>query len=260
MELFLHVYLFLVGAVLGSFYNVVGLRVAKGMSIVKPRSHCTNCGQTLTWKELFPVLSYLFLKGRCRHCRKSVSPKYPLFELATACLFTISPLMVGWSKELLVALVFLSLLVIITVSDLETMLIPDKILLFFLVLLVILRFIEPLTPWWDSLVGAGFGFILFLALAIVSKGGMGGGDIKLMGVIGFVLGFQGTILTIFLSSFIGAVFGIAAVVMKKAKRKNPIPFGPFLAIGAILSYFYHEAMFDWYINVFMFGGVIWGLS
>lgn len=260
MEAFLHVYLFLVGAVLGSFYNVVGLRLAVGKSIVKPRSHCPNCQQTLSWKELIPVLSFIFQKGRCRNCQSSVSVKYPFFELTTACLFTISPLMVGWSKELLVAFVFLSLLVIISVSDLETMLIPDKILLFFLVLLVILRFIEPLSPWWDSLAGAGFGFVLFLLLAIVSKGGMGGGDIKLMGVIGVVLGFQGVLLTIFLSSFIGAVFGILAIVMKKAKRKHPIPFGPFIAIGAMLSYFYHEAIFDWYINVIIYGGFVWGLS
>ncbi|PYZ93632.1 prepilin peptidase [Salipaludibacillus keqinensis] len=259
MEVFLHVYLFLVGAVLGSFYNVVGLRVPKGMSIVKPRSHCPNCGNTLTWMELIPVISYIIQKGRCRNCKISFSARYPFFEFMTACLFTISPWMVGWSKELLVALVFISLLVIITVSDLETMLIPDKVLLFFLVLIVILRVVEPLSPWWDSLVGAGFGFVLFLLLAIVSKGGMGGGDIKLMGVIGLVLGFQGVLLTVFLSSFIGAVFGVVAIAMKKAKRKNPIPFGPFIAMGALISYFYHEEIFHWYINVFMHGGFVWGL-
>lgn len=259
MEIVFHVYLFIAGAVLGSFYNVVGLRTIKGESIVRPGSYCPGCGHSLTWKELFPVFSYIVQKGKCRRCRNHISVKYPLFELTTALLFTLSPLMVGWSKELLVALVFISLLVIVSVSDLEAKIIPDKILLFFLVPIAILRILEPLAPWWDSLAGAAFGFILFLLLAVVSKGGMGGGDIKFIGVIGLVIGFQGVLLTIFVSSLIGALGGLAAMSLQKAERKSQVPFGPFLAFGAIVSYFYQDTIVNWYLNVFLQGGVLWAL-
>ncbi|MCE7793496.1 A24 family peptidase [Salipaludibacillus sp. CUR1] len=257
MEVLLHVYLFVTGAVLGSFYNVAGLRVPKNLSVIKPPSFCPACQHRLTWIELIPVFSYLFQKGRCRNCSSRISSKYPLFELSTAILFTSAPLIVGWTVELIVALVFISLVVIISVSDLETMLIPDKFLIFFLCLIVPLRIIEPLTPWWDSVAGAAFGFLLFLLLAVLSKGGMGGGDIKLIGVAGVVLGFQGVLLTVFLSSFIGAMFGLGAIALKKAKRKTAVPFGPFIAAGALLSYFFHDTLFQWYINVFMHGGLLW---
>lgn len=256
MEVLFHVYLFVIGAIFGSFYNVVGLRIPAGQSIVTPRSNCPTCKRTLTWIELIPVVSYVVQRGHCKKCATYISIKYPVFELTTAILFTLSPVIVGWSMELAVALVFISLLIIITISDLETMLIPDKVLLFFLVPLILLRMLEPLPYWWDSLAGAAFGFLLFLLLAIVSKGGMGGGDIKLMAVIGLVLGFSGTLLTIFLSSFLGAVFGIIGLLSGKLKRKHPIPFGPFIALGAIISYFYYDPILDWYINVILHGGFL----
>ncbi|MBU9711016.1 prepilin peptidase [Evansella tamaricis] len=248
--LILHTYLFVLGAILGSFYNVVGLRVPQGESIVAPRSHCPKCKHNLTWMELIPILSFILQRGRCRNCQSIISPIYPFFELLTACLFTISPLLVGWSKELPIALAFVSLLVIITISDLKTMLIPDKILIFFLFLFIGLRIYHPLTPWWDSLLGAVVGFSILLLLAIVSKGGMGGGDIKLFAVIGLILGLYGVIITLFFASLIGAIAGSIGLIRKKATRKTPIPFGPFIAIGATFSYFFHSAVLEWYMNLF----------
>ncbi|ADU31342.1 prepilin peptidase [Evansella cellulosilytica] len=249
MTLFLHVYLFVFGAILGSFYNVVGLRVPAGESIVSPGSHCPTCKKSLSWLELIPVISFFIQRGRCRKCATKISPIYPFFETVTACLFTISPLLVGWSKELPIALAFISLLMIITVSDLKTMLIPDKVLIIFLVIFIVLRLVHPLTPWWDSLLGASVGFGVLLLLAIVSKGGMGGGDIKLFGVIGIILGFYGVLVTLFLASFIGAIVGGIGLVTKKVRRGNPIPFGPFIAVGAIISYFFHQSMIEWYIHL-----------
>ncbi|MFA9555950.1 A24 family peptidase [Evansella sp. AB-rgal1] len=249
MELTLHIYLFILGAILGSFYNVVGLRVPAGESIVSPGSHCPACNKNLTWMELIPILSFFLQKGRCRNCATKISPVYPFYEALTACLFTISPLLVGWSKELPIALALISLLIIITVSDLSTMLIPDKVLLFFLPLFILLTVISPLTPWWDSIVGAVVGFGILLLIAIVSKGGMGGGDIKLFGVLGIVLGLTGVFVALFIASFLGAVVGIAARMGKKVEKGSPIPFGPFIAIGSLISYFFHNSIIEWYIQL-----------
>jgi len=171
-------------------------------------------------------------------------------ELATGLLFAFAYYQLGFTLELVVALLFISLLVIITVSDIAYMLIPDKILLFFLIPLIVLRVFEPLSPWWDSIVGAVVGFGVLFLIAIVSKGGMGGGDIKLFFVIGLVLGWVPTLLTLFLASIIGTVIGVISLRRTKQGRKTPIPFGPSIAIAAIIAYFYGESLVDWYVNLF----------
>ncbi|MEK5147577.1 prepilin peptidase [Psychrobacillus sp. FSL K6-4615] len=241
---------FIYGLVFGSFFNVVGLRVPKGESIVRPPSHCTVCDRNLTVKDLVPVFSYVFLKGKCRGCGTKIHWVYPVMELATGLLFAFAYYQLGFTLELVVALLFISLLVIITVSDIAYMLIPDKILLFFLIPLIVLRVFEPLSPWWDSIVGAVVGFGVLFLIAIVSKGGMGGGDIKLFFVIGLVLGWVPTLLTLFLASIIGTVIGVISLKRTKQGRKTPIPFGPSIAIAAIIAYFYGESLVDWYVNLF----------
>lgn len=243
--------LFLIyGLVFGSFFNVVGLRVPKRESIVRPPSHCTVCNRNLTIKDLVPVFSYVFLKGKCCGCGTKIHWVYPVMELATGLLFAFAYYQLGFTLELVVALLFISLLVIITVSDIAYMLIPDKILLFFLIPLIVLRVFEPLSPWWDSIVGAVVGFGVLFLIAIVSKGGMGGGDIKLFFVIGLVLGWVPTLLTLFLASIIGTVIGVISLRRTKQGRKTPIPFGPSIAIAAIIAYFYGESLVDWYVNLF----------
>ncbi|MDI2588247.1 prepilin peptidase [Psychrobacillus sp. NEAU-3TGS] len=241
---------FIYGIIFGSFFNVVGLRVPKGESIVKPPSHCTVCDRNLTAVDLVPVFSYLFLRGKCRGCGTKIHWIYPVMELVTGLLFAFAYSQLGFSIELIVAILFISMLVIITVSDLAYMLIPDKILLFFLIPLIIARIFSPLTPWWGSLLGAVAGFGVLLLIAVLSKGGMGGGDIKLFFVIGMVLGLVPTLLTLFLASLIGTFFGVIALKKAKKGRKTPIPFGPSIAIAAIISYFYGESIVDWYVNLF----------
>lgn len=250
MELVIAIFVFIYGLVLGSFYNVVGLRVPKGESIVRPPSHCTICDRNLTAKDLVPVFSYIFLKGKCRGCGTKIHWIYPVIELTTGVLFTFAYLQLGFTWEFVISLLFISLLIIITVSDIAYMLIPDKILLFFLIPLVIGRFISPLTPWWDSIVGAIVGFGILLLVAMVSKGGMGGGDIKLFFVIGVVLGTVPSLVTLFLASVIGTIVGIITLKISKQGRKTPIPFGPSIAIAAVISYFYGQAIVDLYINLF----------
>ncbi|MEZ0480590.1 A24 family peptidase [Planococcus sp. SSTMD024] len=239
------------GLVFGSFYNVVGLRVPKNESIAYPPSHCTACDRRLTALDLVPVFSYLFLRGKCRKCGSRIHWVYPLMEAITAVLFTVIFLKFGFTPELIVGLLFVSMLVIITVSDIAYMLIPDKVLLPFAAVLLVLRFVIPLDPWWDSLIGAAVGFSVLLLIATLSKGGMGGGDIKLFFVIGLVLGTAGTLLTLFFASFIGAVAGIILLRVRKQGRKTPIPFGPSIALSAVLVYLWGEQFIGWYVNLFM---------
>ncbi|MRX56906.1 prepilin peptidase [Bacillus idriensis] len=250
MTSILIMYLAISGLLLGSFFNVVGLRIPNKESIVAPRSACPGCHHTLTAGELIPVVSYLLQGGKCRTCRARISPLYPFVEMMTAILFTISPLLVGWSKELVIALTLISLFMIIFVSDIKYMIIPDKVLLFFAGLFLIERIFIPLAPWWDSLIGAAAGFILLFSIAFLSKGrGMGGGDIKLFAVLGLALGLKLVLLSFFLSCLAGSVIGLAAILTGKVKRRQPMPFGPSIMAGTLLAYFYGEELLMWYFRL-----------
>lgn len=247
----IYLLIFLYGITLGSFYNVVGLRVPLNESIVRPRSHCSSCGRTLSVMELVPVLSYVLLRGKSKCCKASISPFYPIFELLTGLLFVVSPLLLGWSSELFVSWTLISLFIIITVSDLKYMIIPDKVLLFFSIVFIIERFFFPLHPWWSSLLGAAVGFTLLLVIAIVSKGGMGGGDIKLFAVIGLVLGAKLVLVSFFLSTFLGTIGGIVGMAIGKSKKKQPIPFGPYIALGTLITYYFGNQIIQWYLSIFL---------
>lgn len=242
------IFLFLLGLVFGSFYNVVGLRVPQKESIVQPPSHCTKCQRQLTALDLVPVLSYVFLGGKCRSCGNKIAWIYPVMELLTGLLFAFAYRQLGWSIEFIVALFFISLLVIIVVSDIAYMLIPNKVLLFFLPFLIIGRVLSPLTPWWDCAVGAVVGFGILYSIAVISNGGMGGGDIKLFFLIGLVLGTMHTLLTLFIAAVIGMIVGLVVLTKNKQGRKTPIPFGPSIALAAIIVYFYGDSLIDWYLG------------
>ncbi|OES44649.1 prepilin peptidase [Domibacillus iocasae] len=242
--------IFLYGLILGSFYNVVGLRVPAGKSIVAPRSTCSLCGHQLTARDLVPVFSYILLRGKCRKCGVDISPLYPVTELLTALFFLYSYVLYGWTWTFAAAVLLVSMMMILVVSDLAYMLIPDKILLFFAVLFLILRLIDPLQPWWNSIIGAAAGFFLLLAVAIVSKGGMGGGDIKLFGLLGFVFGTKLVLLTFFLSCLFGAMVGLFLLFFGIVKKGKPMPFGPFIAMGAFAAFFHGADLIGWYVQFF----------
>lgn len=248
MQTILYIYIVILGLLLGSFYNVVGLRIPKKQSIISPRSHCTTCKRTLSSFELMPVISYLFLKGKCRTCQTKISILYPSIELATGLLFLLSAYKFGFTMELVVALAFISLLMIITVSDINFMIIPDKILAIFFIILVIIRIFQPLSPWWDSILGALVGFSLLFLIAVISKGGMGGGDIKLFFVIGIVLGTKLTLLAFFLSTFFGSILGGIGLLMGKIKRREPMPFGPYIVLGVLVTYFFGNYIIELYLQ------------
>ena len=258
---FIYCYLFILGLVLGSFYNVVGLRVPLNKSIIRPRSTCTRCGHLLKTIELIPVASYIIQKGKCRDCQKRISPIYPIFELLTGILFIIAPLVVGWSSELVVGLTLISMFMIIVVSDIHYMIIPDKILIWFAGIFLIERFFWPLTPWWDSLLGAFIGFVLLLMIAFVSKGGMGFGDVKLYALLGFILGVKLVLLSFFVTTLFGSVIGGVGLLVKIVKQRQPVPFGPFIAAGTLTAYFWGSDIIKIYLQflnqVFLLGGCVW---
>ncbi|WP_138415519.1 prepilin peptidase [Aquibacillus sediminis] len=249
MHLFLTIYMFLIGTIFGSFFNVVGLRVPKRSLFASQRSYCPNCHHTLAWFELIPVLSYLLQGGKCRNCKQTISPMYPIIELATGILFAYSYIHFGLQLELIISLLLMSVLAIIVVTDLTYMLIPDRILLFFLPLFIVGRLMVPLDPWWSSVTGALFGLGIVAVVIFASNGGMGGGDMKLLGLIGLVLGYKLTIVAFFLSTLYGSVICGILLALKVIDRKNPVPFGPFIVLGTITSYFFGQALIDWYLAI-----------
>ena len=157
--------------------------------------------------------------------------------------------MVGWSKDLLVLLLLVSLIIIVSISDLHNMLIPNQVLLFFGIIIFIVRLFIPLNPWWDAYAGAILGFGLLYLIAIVSKGGMGGGDIKYFAVLGLFLGVKGILLTLFLAAFVGMLFGLVFMMLGKLKRRQPVPFAPFIGLAAWISYSFGEQIWKMYFQL-----------
>ena len=239
---------FVLGLVFGSFFNVVGLRLPKNIPFARDRSRCPYCGHSITLIENIPLFSFLVQAGRCRKCKEKISPLYPAIELTTGILFALSFHLLGWQIELIIALLLVSLLMIILVSDLKYMVIPNKVLLFFLPILIIFRILEPLDPWWSSIAGALTGLLLLALIIIISRGGMGAGDMKLFGLLGIVFGVNKILLALFLSSLIGAIIATFLLCTKRINRKQPVPFGPFIVIASLITYFYGDYLLNLYFQ------------
>lgn len=237
------------GFILGSFYNVVGIRVPKGESIVAPPSHCTNCGRRLVFWELIPVLSWLMLRGKCRSCGVSISWVYPLMEMATGIFFALFLWKDGMTWELLAGLIGVSVFVILSVSDIYYQRIPNVILFpSILIMLVVRVFIHPLGIA-TYVLGAVVGFGVMLAIALISKGGMGYGDVKLFLFVGLFTGLACTILTLFFASLIGMLIGIAMRGMGRLKARQPFPFGPSIGLACALVYLFGGHWLAMYVHL-----------
>lgn len=249
MDFFYLFVLFIFGILFGSFFNVVGLRVPMKVPFTNDRSYCPTCSNQLRWYELIPVVSFLIQRGKCRNCDSRISPLYPLIELMTGLLFAYSYIKIGFHLELITAIILMSMLMIIFVSDMAYMLIPNKILLFFLPLFVLMRVIVPLEPWYNSLIGGAAAYLLIAIIIIASKGGMGAGDMKLLGVLGIVLGLGKVLLTFFIAALLGAIIGGILMFMKKIDKKQSIPFGPYIVVAAIISYFFGHEIIQKYMSL-----------
>lgn len=237
MELYYTIVFFVFGTVFGSFFNVVGSRLPEGKSIVNPPSHCTNCNHRLGFFELFPIISYICLGGKCKECKTKISIVHPLFELLSGILFAISYKIFGMSFEFLIALTFISALLIIIVSDFSYMIIPDEVLIFFGVLIFIEILISSgLNSCLFSIIDGVISFAVMFLLKLLGdfmfkRESMGGGDIKLLSLFGVVLGWENAITCIFLGALIGLPISLIMLIKNK---DNVVPFGPFLSAAAII--------------------------
>ncbi|KJS14192.1 MAG: peptidase A24 [Peptococcaceae bacterium BRH_c8a] len=243
------IFVFLLGACIGSFLNVCIYRLPREESVVYKPSHCPGCGNKLGVLDLVPILSYVFLRGRCRHCGSQISAQYPLVELITALLFLAAYITWGISWHTASMWVFLAVLVSVSVVDIHHRIIPDEILVVGTILGLPLIFLTSISDLISGLIGFFAAGLLLLAIAVVSKGGMGGGDIKLSAVMGLFLGWQGVAVALFLSFLIGGIAGILLLVTKIKGRKDAVPFGPYLALGALVAVFYGQRIITWYMSL-----------
>ncbi len=231
------IFFLLLGMILGSFYNVVGWRLPKGESIIYPPSHCPNCNHQLKILDLIPVFSFILQRGKCRYCKNKIAWYYPVFEFLCGIVFMLCYLVFGITPELLKALTFVSMLIIIMVSDFNYMIIPDEVLLFFGCLLALeIGIIDGYKVLISSLINGLIAFVVMYLLKTLGdfmfkKESMGGGDIKLMFIFGLVLGAPLAIISIFIGSLVG--LPISLILLSK-NSEHIVPFGPYLSIGAII--------------------------
>jgi leader peptidase (prepilin peptidase) / N-methyltransferase len=245
----IEVMVFVFGLIVGSFCNVVIYRLPLGNSIVTPGSRCRSCGNSIRPWDNIPILSYFILNGRCRSCREPISVRYPIVEFTSAILYLTLYLKFGLSILFVIYALMASTLLVVALIDLDHKIIPNIITLpgILVGLSLSLQFL-PITPL-TSLLGVLIGGVLFYLIALISKGGMGGGDIKLIAMIGAFLGWHGALFTIFSSALLGAVVGIMLMVLGKKGRKDKVPFGPFLSFGAIVFMLSGDDLVQWYLEL-----------
>jgi leader peptidase (prepilin peptidase)/N-methyltransferase len=239
-----------IGLLIGSFLNVVIARVPEGRSLIHPGSACPGCGAAIAWHDNIPILSFVALRGQCRACATPIPWRYPIVEAVTAALFTGAGLAFGPTLEGVVAAVLLAALVAITVIDLERQIIPDVISLPGIVAGVLANLATGRVPWVDSLLGILIGGGLFFVIILASGGGMGGGDMKLGAMLGAFLGWKVVLLSILFAVVGGGALAVILMVSGIRGRKDPIPFGPFLATGGAAGLFWGERMVRWYLSSF----------
>lgn len=272
METVYLIFAFLFGMTIGSFLNVVAWRVPRGESIIRPGSRCTSCGKEISWYDNIPVFSWFILRGRCRSCGERFSFRYAAVELITGLLFAAIFMKYGLTWLFLSNAVFISLLVCVVLTDIDHWIILDSVSLGGIVLGLGFSLVPGGVSFLPSLLSAAGAFLLFLLIRIVSKhvlkrrpgytiapeghedeadefqGGMGWGDIKLAGMMGAFLGPSSTAVALFIGFLLGALTGIIVIIAGR-NRRLPVPFGPFLALGAAVAVFAGQAIWHLYLRI-----------
>lgn len=248
------IFLFIFGLILGSFLNVCIYRIPLKISIVNPPSNCPECSEKIRFYDNVPVISYIILLGRCRHCRQPIPIRYPLVELMMGLLSVSLFIKYGLSCSYFLFLIFTAVLVVISFIDLQHRIIPDIISIPGIILGLIIAFLMPHITWYDSLIGMiGGGGILYLVAVIfewlIKKEGMGGGDIKLLAMIGAWMGWRPLPFIILISSLIGTIIGGGSLLFTRQGLRTRIPFGPFLALGALIYLFFGRELVAWYFRL-----------
>lgn len=248
---------FVLGSIIGSFLNVCICRMPREESIIFPSSRCPLCRTPIKIWDNIPIFSWLILKGKCRACSGKISFRYPLVEALNAAIYVLLLWRFGFVWETLIYFILASALIVITFIDLDFQIIPDVITVPGVVAGLIagsLILPDPFARWAllgfkSSIIGAAVGFGLFYLIAFASRGGMGGGDIKMMAMVGAFMGWKAVLLTTFTASLIGSVWGIFLMIFKGKGRKTQIPFGPFLAAGTLITLFYGQEILDLYLKL-----------
>ena len=246
----------LLGLAVGSFLNLCIDRLPQDKSIISPGSHCDSCNQSLKAIDLVPVFSYLWLRGRCRYCGARIPLRLPLVELATSFIFAFLAWHYGLSAELAFAIIYAGIFILIFVVDLEQGLILNAVVFPGIVLAFAFSFFwHGFADFWprvgpgftlSALLGGAIGFILMLLPYVISRGGMGAGDVKLAGLIGMVVGFPQVLVALLVGVIIGGLVAVFLLVSRLRKRKEAIPFGPFLAVGAMVALVWGGSIIHWY--------------
>jgi len=254
IQLQLVIFAFAFGAAMGSFANVLIHRLPMGLSIVSPGSRCPSCSARIRWFDNIPIVSYFILGRRCRACKTVISPRYPLVEALSGFLFAAMLFRFGIQPATAALALFAWALLVITFIDLDHRIIPDIISLPGTILGLAFSFVPGFPRPMDSAIGvaigAGFLFLILYAYEkIMGEEGMGLGDVKLLAMIGAFLGWQALPVTVLVSSLTGSIVGVGYALIKgESVRKFPVPFGPFLALGAIVHLFFGVELIQWYLG------------
>jgi len=277
LYLYLSVLIFGFGACIGSFLNVCIYRIPLGLSVIKPRSHCPNCQTMIAWYDNVPFLSFILLRGKCRHCSKDISWRYFTVEMMTAFLLFLVWLKLGYAPRpfgfvpvsdfWIVPIYWLGVagLILGTFVDFDHMIIPDRVTIGGTIVGIVLSTFVPslheqtssfggfLASAGGAVLGGGILWsVAGIGAFVFKKEAMGMGDVKLMAAIGAFLGWRSVLFTLMISSFVGATVGLAMILLGKNEMKGRIPFGPYLSIAALLWIFWGPGIWTWYLNLFAF--------
>ncbi|BBB32723.1 leader peptidase (prepilin peptidase) / N-methyltransferase [Thermotomaculum hydrothermale] len=249
------IFAFVLGSMFGSFFNVCIYRLPKELSIIKPRSFCPSCNKTIPWYYNIPLISWLYLRGKCAYCGAKISFRYFFVELLTALIFTFGVYKFGFSLKALEFIVLTSLMLILFFTDLYERILPDEITLGFIPIGLIFAYFSPERGFLESLVvgviGAGLLFLLaYIYLKIKGIEGMGMGDVKMLALMGTFLGKK-AFLALMIGSIIGTIVGLFIIYVLKKGRHYEIPFGCFLAIGTVITYLYGDNLIHYYVTHFL---------
>lgn len=250
MEAFIICYIFMVGACLGSFINVLALRTVHEKPLWIGRSQCDHCGHIVAWYDLIPILSYILLRGKCRYCHKSIDIRHFIVEIVDGLLSVGIVMTLGYSLETVVVQIALQIFILISLIDFDVLIIPDE-LVFVLAILVGIDtlFVSDLSLFTKILGMLSVSGMMFLINKFVLES-FGGGDIKLMLVCGFWLGLRLTLFSIFTAIIIAGIYSVYLLITRKVNRKDMIAFGPFLCIGVYMSILYGDMLLNWYFQLF----------
>lgn len=258
MEIAVGILIFIIGITFGSFLNVIIFRVPNEESIASSPSACQGCGHRLTAIDMVPIFSYVFLRGKCRHCKAKISPQYPIVEALTGILFVLLYLKFGLAYELIVFAALAALLIAISFIDFKHMIIPNGLIIAMLVVgaaqLIVTIFTGYFGYWLDYVIGFFAGGVpLFLigifCMYVLKKEAVGGGDVKLMAAAGLIIGWKLVIPAYLIGIILGAIISILLIATKRKKRGDEIPFGPFLCIGVMASVFFGQELINWYLGL-----------